>query len=279
MPNIHWYLEKARAFQRNIYFCFIDYAKAFDCLDRNKLWKILKEMRIPDHLTCLLRNLYTSHEPTARTAHGTDWFQIGKGVSQVCILSPCLFILYTEYIMGNSGLDEAHAGIKIAKRKINNLRYTDDSTLMPKSEEEQKSLLMKVKEDGEKVGLKLNIQKMKIMASGLITSRQINGETMETVRDFALFIYLYFLVSKIIADGDCSHQILKNEIKNLLLERKPMVNLDSILRSKDNTLPAKICLVKAMVFPVVIYGCDSCTRRKLSTEELVLLKCGVGEYS
>ena len=135
IANIHWITEKAREFQKNIYFCFVDYAKAFDCVDHNKLWKILKEMAIPDHLTCLLRNPYAGQEATFRTGHGTtDWFQIGKGVYQGCILSPCLFNLYAEYIMRNTGLEEAQAGIKIAGRNINNLRYAD-TTLMAESEE------------------------------------------------------------------------------------------------------------------------------------------------
>ena len=152
-------------------------------MDHKKLWKILKEMGIPDHLTCLLRNQYAGQEATVRTGHGTtDWFQIGKGVYQGCILSPCLFNLYAEYIMRSAGLEEAQAGIKTAGRNSNNLRYADDTTLMPVSEEELKSLLMRVKEESEKVGLKLNIQKTKIMASGPITSWQIDGETMETVR-------------------------------------------------------------------------------------------------
>ena len=138
--------SKKKGFQKNIYFCFIDYAKAFDCVDHNKLWKILKEMGIPDHLTCLLRNLYAGQEATVRTGHGTtDWFQIGKGVHQVCILSLCLVNLHAEYIMRNAGLDEAQAGIKIARRNINNLRCVDDTTLMAGIEEELKSLLMKVK--------------------------------------------------------------------------------------------------------------------------------------
>ena len=167
-------MEKAREFQKNIYFCFIDYAKAFDSVDHNKLWKIVKQMGIPDHLTCLLRNLYAGQEATVRTGHGTtDLFQIGKGVCQGCILSPCLFNLYAEYIMRNTGL-EAQAGIKIARRNINNLRYADDTTFMPESEEELKSLLMKVKEESEKVGLKLNFQKTNIMASSPITSWEID---------------------------------------------------------------------------------------------------------
>ena len=146
IANIRWIIEKAREFQKDIYFCFIDYAKAFDCVDHNKLWRIVKEMLIPDHLTCLLRNLYAGQEATVRTEHGTtDWFQIGKGVCQGCILSPCLFNLYAEYIMRNTGLEEAQAEIKIAWRNINNLRYADDTTLMAESEEELKSLLMKVK--------------------------------------------------------------------------------------------------------------------------------------
>ena len=151
---------KQESSRKNIYFCFIDYAKAFNCVYHDKLWKILKEMGIPDYLTYLLRNLYAGQEATVRTGHGpTDWFQIGKGVHQGCILSPCLLNLYTEYIMRNAGLEESQAGIRIARRNISNLRYADDTTLMEESEEELKSLMMKVKEESEKVGLKLNIQK------------------------------------------------------------------------------------------------------------------------
>ena len=158
-------------------------------------------MGIPDHLTCLLRNIYAGQEATVRTGHGsTDWFQIGNGVWQGCILSPCLFSFFAEYIMRNAGLEEAQAGIKIAGRNINNLRYADDTTFMAESEEELKSLSMKVKEESEKVGLKLNIQKIKIMASGPITSWEIDGETVETVSDFILG------GCKITADGDCSHE-------------------------------------------------------------------------
>ena len=171
ITNIHWIIEKAREFQKNIYFCFIDYAKAFDCVDHNKLWEILKEMGIPDHMTSLLRYLYAGQEATVRTRHGTtDWFQIGKGTHESCILPHCLFNLYTEYLMRNAGLDETQAEIKFARRNINNLRYADDTTLLAGSEEELKSLLMKVKKESEKVDLKLNIQKTKIMASSSITS-------------------------------------------------------------------------------------------------------------
>ena len=206
------------------------------------------EMGVPDHLTCLLRNLYPGQEATVRTGHGTThWFQTGKGVHQGCILSPCLFNLHAKYIMRNAGLEEAQAGNKIARRNINNLRYADDTTFMAESEEELKSLLMKVKEESEKVGLKLNIQKTKIMASGPITSWEIDGETVETVSDFIL------LGSKITVDGDCSHE----NKRHLLLGRKVMTNLDRILKSGDITLPTKVRLVKAVVFPVVMYGCES----------------------
>ena len=182
-----------------------------------------------------------------RTGHGTtDWFQIGKRLHQNCILSPCLFNLYAEHIMRNAGLKEAPAGIKIAGRNINNLIYAADTTLMAESEEEVKSLLMKVKQESENVGLKLNIQKTKIMASGPITPWQIEGETVERVSDFN------FGGSKITADGDCSHEIKRH----LLLGRKVMTNQDSILKSRDITLPTKVHLVKVMVFPVVMYGCE-----------------------
>ena len=176
--NTHWIIGKVRECQKNIYFCFTDYAKAIDYVDHKKLWKILKEMGIPDHLTCLLRNLYAGQEAMVRTGHGTtDWLQIGKGVHQGCISSPCLFNFYAERIMQNARLDEAQAGIKIARRNISNLRYADDIALMAEREEELKSLLMKVREESEKAGLKLTIQKTKIMASGPITSWQIDGET------------------------------------------------------------------------------------------------------
>ena len=196
----------------------------------NKLWIILKETGIPDHLTCLLRNLYAGQEATVRTGHGTtNWFQIGKGVRQGCILSPCLFNRYAEYIIQNAGLDEAQAGIKIAGRNINNLRYADDTTLTAESEQELKSLLMKVKEESEKVDLKLNIQKTKIMASSSITSWQIHGETMGTVADFILG------GSKITADGDCSLEIKRC----LLLGRKAMTNLNNVLKKQRHYFVSK----------------------------------------
>jgi len=236
IANICWMVEKAREFQKNIYSASLTTLnKAFDCVDHNKLWKILKEMGIPDHLTCLLRNQHVGQEATVRTRRGkTDWLQTGKGVHQGRILSPCLFNLYAEYITQNGRLDEGQVGIKISRRNISNLRYADDTTLMAESEGELKNLLMKVKEESEKPGLKLNIQKTKVMASSPTTSWQMNGETMQTLTDFI------FLGSKITADGDCSHKIKRP----LLLGRKAMTNL------------------KAMVFPVVMYGCERWTVKK-----------------
>ena len=219
-------------------------------MDHNTLWKILKEVGIPDHLTCLLRNLYAGQEAAVRTQHGkTDWFQIRKGICQVYILSPCLFTLYSEYIRRNVELDEEQAGIKIAGRNINNLRYADDTTTLKADSEKLKSFLMKMKEESEKVDLKLNIQETEIMASDPITSWQIDGET---VADFIFFGF------NITADGDCSHEIKRR----LLLGSKAMTNLDSILKSRDITLSTKVHLVKAVVFPVVMNGCESWTVKK-----------------
>ena len=218
--------KKASEFLKNLYFCFIDYAKAFDCVDHSKLWKILKEMRVSDHLTWLLRSLYVGHETTARIKHGRrDWFQIGKGGCQGYISSPCLFNLYAVYMTQNARLDEAQTGIKIAGININNLRYADDTTLMAESEE-LKSLLMKVKEESENVGLKLNTQKTKIMASGLILPWHLVpyfmanrwGNSGNSDRP-------YFWIT---ADGDCSHEIKIY----LLLGRKVMTNLDSMLKKQ-----------------------------------------------
>ena len=206
-------------------------------------------MGIPDHFTCLLRNPYAGQEATVRNGHGTtNWFQIGKEVHQGCISSPCLLNLHAEYIMRNAGLDEAKAGIKIPRRNINNLRYANETIHMAESKEELKSLLMKVKEESEKAGLKLNIQKTKVMVSSPIMSWKI----METMADF---IFLGFNIS---ADADFSHEIKKR----LLLGREAMTNLDSILNSRDITLPTKVHLFSAVVFPIIIYGCESWAIKK-----------------
>ena len=216
-----------------------------------KLWNILNEMGIPEHITCLLRNLYTGKEATGRNRHGTmDLFKTGKGVQQGCILSPCLFNLHAEYILLNARLDKAQAGIKIARRNINNLRHADNITLMVESEGEPKGLLMKVKGDSEKAGS--TFKKTKIMASGPITSWQIDGGNVETVSDFI------FLGSKITVDSDCSHGIKRH----LLLGRRATTNLGSVLKSRDITLLTKVSIVKAMVFLGVMYGCESWTIKK-----------------
>ena len=220
-------------------------------------------MGISDHLTCLLRNLYAGQEATVRTEHGTmDWFQIKKGAHQGCILSPCLFNFYAEYICKNAGLDEAQAGIKIAGRNINNLRYADDTTLIAERKKDLRNLLMRVKEESEKAGLKLNIQKMKIMASSSIISWQIDGKAMETVKD------CIFLGSKITAYGDCSHEIKRC----LLIGRKAMTNLDSILKSRDIIFLTKVCLVTVMVFLVVMYGYESWTTKKAECQRIDAFK-------
>ena len=204
-------------------------------------------MGIPDHLTCLLRNLYACQEAIVRIGHGTtDWFQIGKGVCQGCILSPCLFNLYSEYIMRNAGLDEAQAGIKIAGRNISNLRYADDNTLMAENEEGWKSWLKAQHSENEDHGMQSHC---------FIANRCENKGKSKR---------LYFGGSKITADGDCSHEIKRH----LLCGRKAMTNLDSILKSRDVTLPAKVCLVKAMVFPVVMYGCESWTIKKTEGQRI-----------
>ena len=210
-------------------------------------------MGIPDHLTYLMRNLYAGQEAIVRTRHGTmNWFKIGKGVCQGCILSPCLFNLYAKYVMQNSRLDESQAGIKIAGKNISNFKQAYDTILMAEIEEELKSLLMRVKEDSEKADLKLIIKKTKIMASGPITSWQVDGETMKTVTDFI------FLDSKITEDGDCIHEIKRR----LLLGRKAITSLDSVLKNRDITLPTKEHIIKAMIFPVVMYRCVSWTIKK-----------------
>ena len=205
-------------------------------------------MGTPDYLTCLLRNLYVGQEATVRMGHGIiDWFKIGKGICQGCIFLFFLFNLYAEYIVRNPGLDESQAGVKIIGINVNNLKYVEDATLMAESEKKLKSLLMKVKEESEKAGLKLNIQVAKIMSSGPITSWQIDGKKVETRTDFI------FLASKITADSDCSHKIKRW----LLLIRKIMTNLDSILKSRDITLLTNVCIVKAMFFPITMYGYKS----------------------
>uniref|UniRef100_R4GBQ9 ribonuclease H n=1 Tax=Anolis carolinensis TaxID=28377 RepID=R4GBQ9_ANOCA len=259
IANIRWIMKEARKFQKNIYFCFIDYSKAFDCVDHNKLWHVLGGIGIPSHLVCLLRNLYKDQAATVRTDHGaTDWFKIGKGVRQGCILSLYLFNLYAEHIMQCAGLDNSKARVKVAGRNINNLRYADDTTLMAESEEELRNLITKVKKESAKAGLKLNIKKTKIMATTPIDNWKIEGENVEAVTDFI------FLGTKITADADCSQEIRRR----LLLGRRAMANFNKIVKSRDITLATKVHIVKAMVFPIVTYGCESWTIRKAEQRKI-----------
>ena len=224
--------------------------------------KIIKEMGIPGHLTCLLRNLKAGQEATVRTRHGTvDWFQTGKGVCQSFILSPCLFNLHAEPIIRNARLNKSQAGIKVGRRNVNNLSYADNTTLMAESEEELKSLLIKVKEESEKAGLKLNIQKAKILASGPI-SWQIGGEKVEAVMDFI------FLDSKITKDDNSRHEIKRC----LLFGRKVTTNLDSLLKNRDVTLLTQVCIVKAMVFPVGRCECENWTIKKAECQRIDAFK-------
>uniref|UniRef100_A0A803SQS2 ribonuclease H n=1 Tax=Anolis carolinensis TaxID=28377 RepID=A0A803SQS2_ANOCA len=259
VANIRWIMEEVREFQKNIYFCFIDYSKAFDCVDHNKLWHVLGGMGIPSHLVCLLRNLYKDQVATVRTDHRTtDWFKIGKRVWQGCVLSPSLFNLYAEHIMQLTGLEESKAGVKIVGRNIKNVRYADDTTLMAESEEELRSLITKVKEESAKAGLHLNVKKTKTMATISIDNWQIEGENVEAVTDFI------FLGAKITADADCSQEIRRR----LLLGRRAMANLDKIVKSREITLATKVRIVKAMVFPIVTYGCESWTIRKAEQRKI-----------
>ena len=249
--NTQWITEKAVESQQNIYLCFTDYAKAFDCVDHNKPLKILKEMVITDHLTCLLKNLYVGQEATVRTSHGTtDWFKIGIGGWQGCTLSPRLFNFYAENTMWNAGLNESQTGITIAGRNFNNLRYAADPTLTAESEEELKSFSMRMKKQSEKAGLKSNIQRTKIMASGPISSWQTEGEKVEGVDRF------YFLGLQ----NHCGRWLEPQNQKTLAPWKRrssvSMTNLDSILESRDIILLTKVHIVSAMVFPVVMYGCE-----------------------
>ncbi|KAA3669964.1 uncharacterized protein DEA37_0012425 [Paragonimus westermani] len=264
IANIRWIMEKAREYQKDIFLCFIDYSKAFDCVDHNKLWSVLQNMGVPKHLICLLKNLYTDQQASVRTDYGlTDWFDIKKGVRQGCILSPCLFNLYAEFIMRKAEIDESDVGVKVAGRNINNLRYADDTTLLTESEEDLVSLLIRVKEESEKAGLLLNMKKTKIMSTRDINNIQVDGKEIGVVENFI------FLGSKIQRDGDCSHEIRRR----LLLGRKAMISLDKVLKSRDISKQTKIRIVKAMVFPVVTYGSESWTikkadRRKIDAFEL-----------
>ncbi|CAF4950873.1 unnamed protein product, partial [Rotaria socialis] len=264
IANIRWLMEKTREYQKEFYLCFIDYSKAFDCVDHEKLWSVLLEMGVPKHLIILMKNLYTNQQASVKTDYGnTDWFNIRKGVRQGCILSPYLFNLYAEHIMRKVGIDEAACGIKIGGGNINNLRYADDTTIMTETAEGLQYLLGKVKEESAAAGLKLNMKKTFVMTNGPIQEFHIDNDQVEIVNE------LIFLGSSINTDGNCSNEIKRR----LLMGRKATVSLDKLIKSKDISLATKIRITKTMVFPVTTYGCESwkikqADRKKIDAFEL-----------
>jgi len=264
IANLRWLMEKAREYQKEFYLCFIDYSKAFDCVDHEKLWSVLHEMGVPKHLIVLMKNLYTKQQASVKTDYGnTNWFNIGKGVRQGCILSPYLFNLYAEHIMRKASIDEAAGGIKIGGRNINNLRYADDTTILAETVDDLQYLLRKVKEESAAAGLKLNMKKTFVMTNGPIQEFHIDNDQVEIVKEFI------FLGSNINTDGNCSNEIKRR----LLMGRRAMVSLDKLIKSKDVSLATKIKIIKTMVFPVTMYGCESWTikqadRKKIDAFEL-----------
>jgi hypothetical protein len=261
IANLRWIMEKSREYQKDVYMCFIDYSKAFDCIDHDKLWKALNELGVPPHLIQLIRSLYTDQVATVRTQHGdTEWFRIGKGVRQGCILSPFLFNLYAEVIMRKLELDESKIGVKIGGRNINNLRYADDTTLLAETVDGIKDLIIKVKEESEKMGLYLNIKKTKILttaANGAVKIT-INNEEIECVQKFI------FLGSVIDRSGKCSTEIKRR----IALGRSAMLSMHQIWKSKDISLKTKSRLVSAIVFPIFTYGCESWTLKKADQSKI-----------
>ena len=259
IANLRWIMERQREYNQDTYLCFIDYSKAFDCVDHEKMWNTLRVMGIPQHLICLMRNLYLNQQATVRTEFGdTDTFGIGKGVRQGCILSPSLFNLYAERIMREAGLEESEEGIRIGGRKVNDLRYADDTTLLAGSKDGLHSMLTNVQTHSEKAGLYLNIKKTKIMSTAKIDSFVINGVELEVVRSFV------FLGSTIEEDGDCKEEIKRR----FALGRASMGGLEKIWKDKNITIQSKIRLVNALVFPVAVYGCESWTLRQYERKKI-----------
>ncbi|RWS06003.1 endonuclease-reverse transcriptase-like protein [Dinothrombium tinctorium] len=266
IANLRWIMEKSREYQKDIYMCFIDYKKAFDCVEHGKLWAALQKLGVPDHLTHLIRSLYKDQEATVRTAYGdTDWLEIGKGVRQGCILSPFLFNLYAEIIMRKIDLEDSEIGVKIGGRNINNLRYADDTTLLSETEDGLRHLIKRTKDESAKFGLLLNIKKTKIMTTagnGNIKIK-IDNEEIECVQDFI------FLGSRIVRNGDCSTEVKRR----LTMGRSAMLSMNKVWKSKYVSLTTKCRLVYAIVFPITMYGCESwilkkADRRKVDSFEL-----------
>ena len=259
-------MEKTREYQKEVYLCFIDYSKAFDCVEHNKLWNCLQQMGTPEHLVALIRSLYMHQEATVRTAYGnTDWFEIGKGVRQGCILSPALFNLYAEMIMRQCNLDESTIGVKIGGRNINNLRYADDTTLLAENEKDLEYLVRRVKEESAQMGLHLNIKKTKVMttADNGATRIKIDNEEIEPVQDFI------FLGSKIDRTGESGPEIKRR----IALGRTAMQEMTKIWKSNDISIATKTRLVNAIIFPIATYACETWTlkkadRRKIDAFEL-----------
>jgi hypothetical protein len=252
-------MERAREYNQEIYLCFIDYSKAFDCVDHGRMWNTLQQMGFPEHLITLLHSLYENQEATIKTEYGeTESFQIGKGVRQGCILSPMLFNLYAERVMREADLDETEEGVRIGGRKLNNLRYADDTTLAADKTEGLKTLIGKVKSASEKAGLFLNVKKTKVMATAQINSFKVDNEDIEVVKSFN------FLGSTIEQEGDCRMEIGRR----MSMGRAAMTGLSKIWKDRDISVATKSRLVKALVFPVMLYGCESWTTRKKERDRI-----------